>query len=162
MPMRRTVVKCLAWIGAIVGLAFLSALAFGIVVLFVPSHPVLPAGWTLQQQCNSGGCSPIGATPDTRKWLRFRIGMTHREALGALCDAILTSQLGDVYGVAQVRNGRCIVDPKELNAKWTIWGLTAPGFWCSPSFAKQTIYFDFDDKDLHLTRIAAYCPVLDL
>ena len=87
--------------------------------------------------------------------------MSHHDALNALCDAILKVRLGDVYGVAKIQNGRCIIDPKELKATSTIWGLTAPGFWCVPAYGRQEIFFTFDDKDMHLKRIAAYCPTMD-
>ena len=150
---------CVAGVGLAFGAGLLLVLIFAVLIV-APSHPVLPKGWTLQKECSGANCWDAGATPDSGRWLRFRIGMSHREALNALCDAVLNKQVHDAPSVVEIRGDRCIID--RATPGRDIWGLTAPGFWCAPSFQKQTIYFDFDKKDLHLTRIAAYCPVLDL
>src|ERR1700749_3451761 len=118
----RIPVRCAIGIGSILGLC-ISLILASMVVLFIPSHPVLPKGWTLQKQCSGANCWSIGATPDTGVWLGFRIGMSHREALRALCDAVLSKQVYDASDVIELRDGGCIIDRKSLDPSWDIWGL---------------------------------------
>jgi len=94
--------------------------------------------------------------------LGFHIGMSHKEAIRAACEAFLHHQAKVAF--FSERGGKCVIDDAVRDPKWAAysgWSATADGFQCA-LFETATVYVDFSEKDGHLTRIAAYCPTFDL
>ncbi len=154
------------------GLIPVGVAVFGEVGIWTVNTPFVPTGWTFQKKCdNRGFCWTDGAVPDGGHWLSFRIGMSHEEAVTALCEAV---DKGNIFaeegGPVSLKDGRCVIRPLGRNiagglntTKGDIWKLHARGFWggCFPLAIRRDLWFEFDDTDGRLQYIQSSCPPFD-